>query len=282
MSDRTHHIMLPDGRRVAYAEYGDPGGTPILFHTGTYFSRLLPSEPALPAGVRLISIDRAGIGESDPSDRRSFAQSAADTNGLADSLHLNDYAILGWSSGTAHAMACAAHSPKRVRRLGLVAALPPWMRPHAFKDMDFQWAMIGRASNMSNRFNPMVRVVVGQVRKTVLNPKKILKLLARTPPDVAAVEKLRTGILASYAEAIKTGPQGAIDDIMTYVRPWDFDIATIRAATIVWHGDQDRICPHGADYITATIVGSRQTTFAGEGHLALFDHWDDVLREMTA
>jgi pimeloyl-ACP methyl ester carboxylesterase len=274
--------MLPDGRQVAYAEYGDPGGTPVLFHTGTYFSRLLPNEPSLPPGVRLISIDRAGIGESDPTARRTFAQSAADTNGLADGLQLNDYAILGWSSGTAHAMACAAHTPQRVRRLGVVAATPPWMRPHALKDMDFQWAMIGRASNMSNRFGPMVPVLTGQVRKIALNPKKILKLLARTPPDVAAVEKLRTGILASNTEAIKSGPDGMIGDIMTYVRPWDFDIAIIRTPTIVWHGDRDRICPHGADYITATIAGSRQTTFAGEGHLALFDHWGDVLREMTA
>lgn len=58
-----NQIALRDERRLGYAEYGDPAGTPVLHFHGTPDSRLegcLPGVDELAArlGVRLILLDR--------------------------------------------------------------------------------------------------------------------------------------------------------------------------------------------------------------------------------
>ena len=62
----TDTITLKDGRLLAYAEYGDPAGTPVFFFHGTPGSRLFrPSDSiTLKLGVRLICTDRPGYGAS--------------------------------------------------------------------------------------------------------------------------------------------------------------------------------------------------------------------------
>jgi hypothetical protein len=55
-------IMLADGRILAYCEWGDPTGLPVLLMHGAPGSRLLcPDEDATAAaGVRLLTVDRPG------------------------------------------------------------------------------------------------------------------------------------------------------------------------------------------------------------------------------
>ena len=67
-------LLLPSGRRLGIAEQGDPHGVPILFFHGFMGSRLqCPPDGGIAGalGVRLIAVDRPGIGLSDPvKDRR--------------------------------------------------------------------------------------------------------------------------------------------------------------------------------------------------------------------
>ncbi len=60
----TNFLTLPDGRKLCYAEYGDPKGEPVILIHGNPNSRLLwgvtPGSPFLP-GVRLIAPDRTGL-----------------------------------------------------------------------------------------------------------------------------------------------------------------------------------------------------------------------------
>ena len=58
-----HAMKLPDGRRLAWAEYGDPEGSPLFFHHGIPSSRLVAGPldgAARRSGVRLIAPDRPG------------------------------------------------------------------------------------------------------------------------------------------------------------------------------------------------------------------------------
>src|SRR6266508_482559 len=66
-------IALPDGRALAYAEYGDPTGRPVLFFHATPGYRRNPwtSDAELRSGgVRLIAPDRPGVGASTPKPGR--------------------------------------------------------------------------------------------------------------------------------------------------------------------------------------------------------------------
>ena len=66
-------VRLPDGRALAFQEFGDPSGFPILNCHGGLLCRL-DIEPAAATaaelGLRIVSPDRPGIG---PSDRRPGA-----------------------------------------------------------------------------------------------------------------------------------------------------------------------------------------------------------------
>jgi pimeloyl-ACP methyl ester carboxylesterase len=76
----TNFLTLPDGRRLAYAEYGDPNGHPVFYFHGTPSSRLEPlilgDEAIAQSGLRVIAPDRPGVGQSDFQPNRGFSDSA--------------------------------------------------------------------------------------------------------------------------------------------------------------------------------------------------------------
>src|SRR4029079_13148344 len=77
--DRT--VRLADGRRVAVAEWGQPGGRPVfLLHGMPGSRRMCPDATATwEAGVRLIVPDRPGYGGSDPAPGAAGADGGAGT-----------------------------------------------------------------------------------------------------------------------------------------------------------------------------------------------------------
>ena len=97
--DGSIHI---GGRVLAYREVGDPHGHVVLHNHGGPSSRLeadLFDSAARTRGLRFISVDRPGIGESDPQPGRTFRGWAEDLAALADSVGAQRFAVLGWSEG---------------------------------------------------------------------------------------------------------------------------------------------------------------------------------------
>ncbi|NJN00035.1 MAG: hypothetical protein HC800_25435 [Phormidesmis sp. RL_2_1] len=86
----TNLLMLPDNRQLAYAEYGDPDGHPVLYFHGGGNCRLEPlllgNEAFTQLGLRLIAPDRPGIGRSDFRPNRGFSDWTKDVSFLADAL----------------------------------------------------------------------------------------------------------------------------------------------------------------------------------------------------
>jgi hypothetical protein len=80
----TRSIELPDGRRLAYADLGDPSGRPLLMAHGTPSSRLdgvFLDRAADRRGWRLIVPDRPGHGSSDPQPAGSHPERITRTSG---------------------------------------------------------------------------------------------------------------------------------------------------------------------------------------------------------
>jgi hypothetical protein len=113
-------LELPnDGRRLACRQSGLRSGFPVFFLHGNLSSRLAAPAGTLAetdrvaraCGVRLLQIDRPGIGGSSPHNGRSYESAAADLNAAADLLGVGAFAVLGWSSGGVHALAAAVLLP---------------------------------------------------------------------------------------------------------------------------------------------------------------------------
>ncbi|KAL1606990.1 hypothetical protein SLS59_002692 [Nothophoma quercina] len=96
----SHTFTLPDGRKLGYADYGDPKGKTILYQHGLPGSRTEATryhELGKELGIRVVSIDRPVFGWSTPFDTyrgRTVRSWAADVECLAEHLELSEYAVL--------------------------------------------------------------------------------------------------------------------------------------------------------------------------------------------
>ena len=131
----SQSFRLPDGRTLAYAEYGAPDGKPVFYFHGPAGSRL---EPAMldgkdfeKAGIRLIACDRPGMGGSDFQPGRGFSHWPADIVALADSLGLGKFGVFGVSGGGGYVSACARLIPDRLSAAVIVSGAGRMDSPEA-------------------------------------------------------------------------------------------------------------------------------------------------------
>jgi pimeloyl-ACP methyl ester carboxylesterase len=120
-------VILPDGRAVEFALYGEPHGTPVVAIHPLPGSHALweASHPrAARAGVLVVAPDRPGCGRSEPLPAGATFDWPADVAVLAEAIGLWEFAVLGVGDGGPLAAGCARDLADRVTCLGLVGGPP--------------------------------------------------------------------------------------------------------------------------------------------------------------
>ena len=131
LAERSPHgaLRLPDGRAMAWAEYGSARGLPCLLIPDTASSRLAPGwllhDSALPAVIRMLAIDRPGIGVSDPIGLGGGEQPAEDLRRMVETLAVGRVAVIGIGQGADDAFAFAARYPALVTSVSAVSVRLP-------------------------------------------------------------------------------------------------------------------------------------------------------------
>ena len=100
----NHTLQLHDGRMLRYAEYGPGEGTPLFYFHG-YPGAHLKAGCLAQAGLRLIGVDRPGMGLSSFQAGRRLLDWPDDVAALAQHLHLDHFAVVGVSGGGPYALA---------------------------------------------------------------------------------------------------------------------------------------------------------------------------------
>src|SRR3982751_6534560 len=121
-------VPLPNAARLAYLEYGDRSGLPVIFCHGWPSSATmaeLTDAAARELGVRIISPDRPGICGSGPVGQRTLLEWPPVAERLADHLGLTDFRMLAISGGAPYAFPAAWALPNRVRAIAVVSGAPP-------------------------------------------------------------------------------------------------------------------------------------------------------------
>src|SRR6202048_4388382 len=112
------NIAVGDDRQLGFAEFGDPQGRAIFWLHGTPGARRqIPAEARVYAEdnhIRLIGIDRPGIGASTPYQYENVLAFADDLRTVADTLGIDKMAVIGLSGGGPYTLGCAAAMPDRV------------------------------------------------------------------------------------------------------------------------------------------------------------------------
>ena len=85
-----------DGRDLTYLEVGDPNGPLVIHNHGGPSSRLearLLRDAASKNGLRLVCVDRPGMGQSSPQKARTYAGWAEDLTTIADALGYHEFGV---------------------------------------------------------------------------------------------------------------------------------------------------------------------------------------------
>ncbi len=286
MTDKT--IRLPDGRRLGYAEYGDPDGMPLLFFHGTPGSRLLArfvDAPSRDVGVRVVAPERPGYGLSDVHPKRTILDWAQDVEVLADHLHLERFALMGVSGGGPYVAATAYQLPERVTKAAFVSALGPLTLPAATSGMGSTNRLLLRLARVAPW---AVNLLMRNMARGTNKPERFRKQFSRTLPPVDAAtlqrDEVRNQLFADLREAFRNGPSGASWDLVLFARPWGFQLEEIQVPTSLWHGELDTNVPVTMGRAIAHAIPHCQATFVpGEGHLSLIEaHKDEIFRSFFA
>jgi pimeloyl-ACP methyl ester carboxylesterase len=286
----SYQVKTPDGRQLSTRSYGDPDGKPVFLLHGTPGSRLGPHPRAAVLhrlGVQLIAFDRPGYGESDRHEGRRVADAAADVLAIADAYGLDKFAVVGRSGGGPHALACAALMPDRLTKVAVLVGLAP----RGADGLDWYDGMtesnILEHTAAAEGYEGVAALTEAAADAVRADPASLLASLQPEMPDsdrrVVADRGIRSMLLETYAEALRTSSHGWIDDALAFYSPWGFDPATITVPVLLWHGAIDNLSPVShARWLADRIPNAAVVVQAGAAHFGALDVLPDILRWLSA
>ncbi len=278
-------LVLKDGRKLAYHEYGDPNGKPLInCHGGLVNGQdiMFAHAAAKAAGVRIISPDRPGVGCSSIQRNRILLDWPLDVEELADQLGLTKFAVLGWSMGGPYAMAVAYILHERVSHLVVVAGCLELSDRVNFDQLN---PMDKRFSKRSHSL-PMVAESVywsmGMIAKVA--PKFFVKSTARKLSDSDAhviMSEPRKNFVIPSTQAL-SHPKGLVQEYRVFVEPFGFKPNEIPVKTSIWQGTEDTLVPPAwAKEMNRTIANSKLYIIPSAGHFVAHTEIDQILKSLT-
>jgi len=267
--------MMIGEQTVTWREYGKVEGEPVFFFhgwPGESQQGSLIHGAAEQRGVRILAVNRPGIGGSSRQPGRGLLDWPPLLAAMADALGLGRFRILGLSGGGPYALASMWALGGRVIAgatvCGALPAAPGPDRRYLSPVYQMMLALHDRAPwLLQAALVPLVRVA------RVPPPRPLLWLGLRTvgPSDRAALwpRDRFPQYFPGFQNAMRSGMRGLWEDGNPYSRPWPFDPAEIRCPLTLWHGKQDRnFAVAGAAALAARIPGAhfRETD---DGHYSI-------------
>ena len=285
----SQSFRLPDGRTLAYAEYGALDGKPVFYFHGLSGSRLEPRVLAVDdlgkAGIRLIASDRPGMGGSDFQSGRGYSQWPEDIVYFADSLGLGKFGVFGVSGGGGYVSVCARWIPDRLTAAVIVSGAGCMNSPEARASLPAMgrlvWGLAARSVRLTslllNLMKPDVQGDVAKIRQRMTR--------SMSPKEAVIFEKpgRLEAFIASGAESMRQGVQGIAWDTHLCARAWDFRLEEIRFPVRLLYGEADINVPVVvARKVAASIPACQATFYPGEGHFSTaVNHLDEVIMALT-
>jgi pimeloyl-ACP methyl ester carboxylesterase len=289
-------VEASSGRKLQVVDAGDPGGKPVFYLHGTPSSRILDPRwdaDATRRGIRLIAYDRPGYGGSTPSAGRRVADAAVDVDAIANLLDLPRVAVWGISGGGPHALACAALLPSRcVAAAVLESPAPPEIGPESRstrvnKHVSSEplsgpqeqqaWKALHRERDTKSiRANLSLLGVLASNRRSfrrglyrLLMPLYIGRVEAK-----ALTRECAEWTVKSMSEGFRPGVEGGQDDeIAIYHQPWGFELSSIKAPVLLWHGAQDQfVSVREGRWLAARIPRVEARFPPDDGHVSVAEY----------
>jgi pimeloyl-ACP methyl ester carboxylesterase len=284
------NVAVRGGRRLTFAEYGSHTGPTIIWMHGTPGARRqIPLEARAYAeehDLRILGIDRPGIGSSTPYLYPDVLDWTRDLELLLDALGIEEVRVIGLSGGGPYALAAGAGLPDRVRGVGVLGGVAPT------RGVD---AIDGGAIQLAVRLAPLIsfgRVPLGVALTTAIRTVKPLAgagldLYAMVQPPGDKNLLSRPEFKAMFLDDLLNGSRfqtsAPLADLVLFTRSWGFDLADVRVPVRWWHGDADHIVPfrHG-QHVVDRLPDATMSVIDGESHLGGLGIAAAVLSELMS
>lgn len=283
-------VQFEDGAVVAFEEYGDPNGVPVIFCHGWPSSRTmarLAHEPACDLGIRIISPDRPGISGSSLQPDRKLSDWPRVLERILGHLGVREFRVLAISGGAPYAFATAVAMPQRVQAIAIVGGAPPMAE---LVDTEGLLPLYRRMLTLHRTRPRLLRGLFHIVRPVLsLRPPVrfrplLLKMLMLRPCDAASLrdEKAFEAIFESQRRAWRGSAEGVMADAQIYAQPWGFSIEDVCVPVRLWHGKQDRaFSVHLAEEVAKRLPNCKARFVDDAGHYSLpIRHMREILKDL--
>ncbi|GGP72982.1 alpha/beta fold hydrolase [Streptomyces sindenensis] len=278
--DGIGRTRLPDGRELAWAEWGPRDGRPVLFCPGAATSRWLGFGGSVleQAQLRLISVDRPGLGASDPAPNRTLSAWADDIRYLIDDRGCGTPLVVGFSQGAPFALALAA--------AGMAAAVAVVSGTDELAHPRFAGSLVPQVKEMVD--------LVAQDPETAEasfagfgSAEALWHLIATTSSEVDRSvytdPVFQQAFQRAMNEAFIQGPDGYARDTLLAMGRWPFDSSSISVPVDLWYGRQDTSPVHSPDLgesLTRMIPAANRHLLPDAAGSLLWTHTEMVLRTL--
>jgi pimeloyl-ACP methyl ester carboxylesterase len=279
------NIAVGADRQIGFAEFGAPQGRAVFWLHGTPGARRqIPTEARVYAehkNVRLIGVDRPGIGSSTPHQYPTISCFADDLRIIADTLGIDKMAVVGLSGGGPYTLACAAALPGRVVAAGVLGGVAPTRGPDAIS---------GGAMNLGSAVAPLLKLGGSPLRvgaslmiraaRPVASPA--LNVYALLSPQADRHLLTRPEFKAMFLDDLLNGSRKQLAapfaDVIAFARDWGFRLHEVKVPIRWWHGDHDHIVPftHG-EHVVSRLPDAELFHLPGESHLAGLGRGEEIL-----
>lgn len=266
-------LALPDGRTLAFRGYGAEGGAPVLFVPGAASGSLMRFGEELldRRGLRLVSVDRPGLGSSAVDPDKSLTSVADDLRRLTASLG-GPVPVVANSQGAPFALAAALAGA--VSRVVLVSPVDEVAHPPttALLPAPVRELVAAVAANPHDARVRFAGFTAGSFFDFVLGDHPPSDAAVFTDPDFRALFR------AVLDDGFRQGPDGYARDTVLAMSPWRLALDAIDVpVTVLFGADDASHSPDLGTTLTARIPTAERIVVPDVGGSLLWARPERVL-----
>ncbi|MEV5548761.1 alpha/beta hydrolase [Streptomyces sp. NPDC052309] len=274
---RMGETALPGGRLLGWAEWGPEDGVPVLLCPGAATSRWLGFGAGVveALGVRLVSVDRPGLGVSTPAAGRTFSDFAADMRQLCTMRGLEHPPVVGNSQGAPFALACAAEGVASA--LAVVSGADEVAAPEFASVLaaDLRDLVERTACDPAGTEEFFAGFTVDAMWDMVMAGSPECDLAVYQDPAFAAAYR------RALEEGFSQGAAGYARDTVLAMGRWPFALDEIAVPVDIWYGEQDTThSPDNGVLLAARMPDAHHHVVPGIGGALLWTHAEPVLTSL--
>ncbi|HEY1750154.1 MAG TPA: LuxR C-terminal-related transcriptional regulator [Caulobacteraceae bacterium] len=274
-------VIVVDGRRVAFIDYGPASGAPLLVGHGFTTGRLMPRQLLArfqAAGMRVIIPQRPGFGLTDPAEGDFLTTSSGDLAAILDSLGYEAARGLYRDGGVSTLVTFAQRFPGRMQRALLMnPRTPRWARPPPAAPMSAVSRMLLDRPALIEPFAEMLRRqtrsdALAAMLKRACAGCEIDRRLIEDPEILREIVRDAQGLMARSV-------RGFVDEQRVYAAGWSPPgLDPAGSWTVIWSGE---LAPNPDLRPWSGLPNLKTAVIEGAGGLMAISHPDVLVSRLA-